>query len=74
MSIWRGAKASRALLAPWDEARKRERVRCSPLVLWPVYPRLRRIVQGSKRARNVDQGRCSRPGPTKFTAPKDSGE
>jgi len=35
------------------EARKRERVRCSSLVDWPVYPRLRRIMQGSERARNA---------------------
>ena len=32
------------------KARKRERVRCSSLVDWPVYPRLRYIVQGSERA------------------------
>ena len=35
------------------KARKRERVRCSSLVDWPVYPRLRRIMQGSERARNA---------------------
>jgi hypothetical protein len=37
--------------------RKRERVRCSSLVNWPVYPCLRRIMQGSEWARN------SRPTP-----------
>jgi hypothetical protein len=31
-----------------EEARKRER--CSSRVDWPVYPRLRHIVQGSERA------------------------
>ena len=36
----------------WEEARKRERVRCSSLIDWPVYPRLRRIMQGSEGARN----------------------
>ena len=30
-----------------EEARKRERVRCSSLVDWPVYPRLRRTMQAS---------------------------
>ena len=34
------------------KARKRERVRCSSLVDWPVYPRLRGTMQGSERARN----------------------
>ena len=32
--------------------RKRERVRCSSLIDWPVYPRLRRIMCGSEWARN----------------------
>ena len=36
-----------------EEARKRERVRCSSLVDWPVYPRLRRTMQGSERLRNL---------------------
>jgi hypothetical protein len=41
----------------WFEARKRERerVRCSSLVDWPVYPRLRPIMPGqSVRAMQTD--------------------
>jgi hypothetical protein len=34
------------------KARKRERVRCSSLVDWPVYPRLRGTMQASTRCRN----------------------
>jgi hypothetical protein len=37
-----------------EEARKR--VRCSSRVDWPVYPRLRHIVQGLERARNAGRG------------------
>jgi hypothetical protein len=43
----------------WEEARKRERVRCSSLVDWPVYPRLRRTMRASKGGRN--SGRHSPP-------------
>jgi hypothetical protein len=35
-----------------EEARKREPVRCSSLVDWPVYPRLRRTMRASTPARN----------------------
>jgi hypothetical protein len=42
------------LLAPLgSEARKRERVRCSSLVDWPIYPRLKGTMQGSKGGRNA---------------------
>ena len=41
----------RTLLAPLgSEARKRERVRCSSLVDWPVYPRLRALCRRQARA------------------------
>ena len=41
------------LLAPLGiEVRKRERVRCSSLVDWPVYPRLRGTMQALTRSRN----------------------
>ena len=50
----------RTLLAPLGGARKLERVRCSSLVDWPVYPRLRRIMEGSAWARNSDGGHRSR--------------
>jgi hypothetical protein len=44
----------RTRLAPLGlKARKRERVRCSSLVGWPVYPRLRRTMQASMDARNA---------------------
>jgi hypothetical protein len=33
---------------------KRERVRCSSLVDWPVYPRLAHTMRASKRTRNSD--------------------
>jgi TolB-like protein/class 3 adenylate cyclase/Flp pilus assembly protein TadD len=36
-----------------SEGSLRERVRCSPLVDWPVYPRLRGTMQASTRARNA---------------------
>ena len=39
----------------WN-TRKLERVRCSSLVDWPVYPRLGRIMQGSRA--------CAQFGPT----------
>ena len=41
-------------VAPFSHlgARKRERVRCSSLVDWPVYPRLRGTMQGVNAARN----------------------
>jgi hypothetical protein len=39
-----------ALIAP--ERALRERVRCSSLIDWPVYPRLRGTMQGSTRCRN----------------------
>jgi hypothetical protein len=42
------------------DTRKRERVRCSPLVDWPVYPRLGNTMRGSEWARN--SGRRSAPG------------
>jgi hypothetical protein len=32
-------------------------VRCSSLLDWPVYPRLRRIMRVSKRARNKRRNR-----------------
>jgi hypothetical protein len=35
-----------------ENARKEDRVRCSSLVDWPVYPRLRRIMWGAERVRN----------------------
>jgi hypothetical protein len=35
----------------WEEARKRERVRCSSLVDWPVYPRLSGTMPASTRSR-----------------------
>src|SRR6516164_8301433 len=38
-------------------ARKRERAQCSPLVDWPVYPRLRRTMGDSSRSRNVGPAR-----------------
>jgi hypothetical protein len=38
------------------EARKRARVRCSSLVDWPVYPRLRGTMQASTLARNSGEG------------------
>ena len=46
-----------------EEARKRERVRCSSLVDWQVYPRLPRTMQASTRSRNkpMRQGRISQP-------------
>ena len=53
MSIWRGAKASRALLAPLGRGAERERVRCSSLVDWPVYPRLADTMRGSIGGRNA---------------------
>ena len=56
-----------------SESSGRERVRCSSLVDWPVYPRLRHIVQGSERARNAGRGWRGRPGPTYFAAPKRAG-
>ena len=34
------------------KARKRERVRCSSLVDWPVYPRLRRTMLTTTPKRN----------------------
>jgi hypothetical protein len=34
-----------------ENVRKEERVRCSWLVDWPVYPRLTRTTRASKRAR-----------------------
>ena len=41
-------------LAPFRlEARKRERVRCSPLVDWPVYPRLAYTMRASNGAQSV---------------------
>ena len=40
------------------EARKRERVRCSSLVDWPVYPRLRDTMQTSTRSRNSGRRRA----------------
>src|SRR5271166_3577686 len=44
----------RTLLAPFRlEARKRERVRCSSLVDWPVYPRLRGTMQKPTGGRNA---------------------
>jgi hypothetical protein len=45
-----------------ENAQKRERVRCSSLVDWPVYPRLRGTMQGSTRSRNkpMRQGRITR--------------
>ena len=43
------------------EARKRERVRCSSLVDWPVYPRLRRTMQTSTGARNTGPLVAARP-------------
>jgi hypothetical protein len=52
-------------LAPLgSEARKRKRVRCSSLVDWPVYPRLRRTMQGSGWVRNA-----GRRGPQRGFAP-----
>src|ERR1700729_3568113 len=42
------------------DTRKRERVRCSSLIDWPVYPRLRRIMQGSEWARNSGPLGCTR--------------
>jgi hypothetical protein len=47
----------------WEEARKRERVRCSSLVDWPVYTRLRGTMQASTRSRNkpMRQGRTFHP-------------
>ena len=55
----------RTLHAPlgWN-ARKRERVRCSSLIDWPVYPRLRHIMQGSERScdRPMRRGRSYIPG------------
>jgi hypothetical protein len=43
------------------KTRKRERVRCSSLVDWPVYPRLRRTMQECERARNSAWGRAPEP-------------
>ena len=54
------------------EARKRERVRCSQLIDWPVYPRLRHIVQGSEHARNAGRGWRGRP--RAHFAPPNNGE
>ena len=60
-----------------EEARKRERVRCSSLVDWPVYPRLKGTMQGSVWARNsaahvaarlVSFG-CRRTGPPPASQP-----
>jgi hypothetical protein len=48
-----------------SKTRKLERVRCSSLVDWPVYPRLRRIMHGSERGRN--SGRRALPFPTAQT-------
>jgi hypothetical protein len=33
-------------------SKARERVRCSPLIDLPIYPRLKGTMQGSERARN----------------------
>jgi hypothetical protein len=58
----RGLASGLALLAPWMKAR--ERVRCSSHADWPVYPRLRRTMQGSERARNSGRrGPPTRPPP-----------
>ena len=38
------------------EGSLRERVRCSSLVDWPVYPRLRRTMEAAALARNSDRG------------------
>ena len=57
VSRWGPSRCSVLVSAPRShlgmEHGKRERVRCSSLFDWPVYPRLRRIMQGSERARNA---------------------
>ena len=57
------------------EGSLRERVRCSSLVDWPVYPRWRRTVQGSNCACNAGDsvlGCCGRNGEMTAASPRSS--
>jgi hypothetical protein len=49
-SVAQDSRLSRTLRM---KARKRERVRCSSLIDWPVYPRLKRTMRASSSSRNL---------------------
>ena len=56
----------------WCEARKRERVRCSSLVDWPVYPRLAHTMRASNGAQcGVRRGCAARRGARHGWRPSD---
>ena len=64
MGVWRFGHDTHPARTFGLKARKLERVRCSSLLDWPVYPRLRRTMLGSERARNPRHVR------RRFTAPR----